>query len=83
VRLDRPRLLAESLMGLDSISGLRLVEGDSLMIETADPEKVLGCLPEIMIRRDMKVTEIAAADEDLEAVFGYLTDRGAGLRGGT
>lgn len=75
VRVDRPRRLASLLAELDFVSGLKITEPDGLMVETPSPEKVYDCLPELTLTEKLNVREIVAADENLEAVFGYLTQR--------
>ncbi len=77
VRVDQPRELASKLVGLSMVTGLQVTAEDTLIIETPVPEKVYDRLPEMVLAGDLDVREITAADAGLEAVFGYLTDRGA------
>ncbi len=73
--IDRPRRLATVLAGLDVVTGLRITAPDLLVIETPSPEQVYDRLPGLILNEGLAVREIAAADESLEAVFGYLTQR--------
>ena len=75
VRVDHPRRLATRLLGLDAVSGISITAPDGLMIETPVPEQVYEKLCGLILDEGVQVREIAAADEDLEAVFGYLTQR--------
>ena len=75
VRVDHPRRLATQLAGMDVVAGLNITAPDSLIIETASPDQVYDRLPELILDANTTVHEIAAADESLEAVFGYLTQR--------
>jgi ABC-2 type transport system ATP-binding protein len=75
VRVDCPRRLAAQLAGMEVVAGLRVPAANTLMIETTSPEQVYERLPELILAENMKVSEIATADESLEAVFGYLTQR--------
>ena len=75
VRVDDPRRLAIQLAGMDVVTGVRITASDCVMIETPSPDQVYGRLPGLLLRENMTVREIAAADESLEAVFGYLTQR--------
>jgi ABC-2 type transport system ATP-binding protein len=75
VLVDHPRRLAAHLSCLDVITGLRIVAPDSLVIETTSPAQVYVRLPRLILNEGMTVREIAAADDSLEAVFGYLTQR--------
>ncbi len=75
VRLDHPRNLASALSSLDAVSGLRVPSPDTLLVETTQPDMVYDRIHNLLIAGNMNVREIAPADENLEAVFGYLTDR--------
>jgi ABC-2 type transport system ATP-binding protein len=77
LRVDEPRKLAAPLARLDVVAGLRVIDTDTLIVETPAPEAVYDRLPELLLAEQIVVREIAAADESLEAVFGYLTDRSA------
>lgn len=77
VRLDRLREMAAALAGLDFVTGMSMSPPDVLIIETTKPERLYERLPGLILEGDMTVREIAAADESLEAVFGYLTQRSA------
>ncbi len=80
VKLDKPRPLAARLSQIAAVTGLKVADESTLLIETTAPEEVCDRLPELVLDGQAQVTEIAAADDSLEAVFGYLTDRGAGFR---
>jgi ABC-2 type transport system ATP-binding protein len=75
VRVDDPRRLAIQLAGMEVVTGVRITGSDCVMIETPSPDQVYGRLPGLLLGENMTVREIAAADESLEAVFGYLTQR--------
>lgn len=75
VRLDQPRTLAARMAMMDSVTGLQLTAPDTLVIETTAPETVFDRLPEMILEAGLTAREIASADDSLEAVFGYLTDR--------
>ncbi len=75
VRVDKPRLLAARLAAMDFVSGLSIEPPNSLVVETPSPEQLYDRLPGLILEEGMAVHEIAAMDESLEAVFGYLTQR--------
>jgi len=77
VRLDQPRRLGRRLVDLEEVMSLRIAAADTLIIETASPDRVHHQLSGIILEEGIAVREIAAADESLEAVFGYLTNRSA------
>lgn len=75
VRVDDARTLASQVSLLDNVTAIRLTSPDTLIIETTAPDSVYDRLPEMILQCGMKATEIAAADDNLEAIFGYLIDR--------
>ncbi len=77
VRVDQPRRLAVKLAALEAVVGLSITAVDTVVIETGTPEQVYDYLPGMILDEGLAVREIAAADENLEAVFGYLTNRSA------
>jgi ABC-2 type transport system ATP-binding protein len=76
VRLDAPRRLAAQLSTMEAVIGLKLTGPDTLIIETTTPDQVYDRLGGLILETGAHTREIAAADDSLEAVFGYLTDRG-------
>jgi ABC-2 type transport system ATP-binding protein len=75
VRAQQPRAIAAELAWLDSVSGVKIAADDSLIIETSNPPQVYDRITAFVIDHKLDIQELAAADESLEAVFGYLTDR--------
>jgi hypothetical protein len=75
VRVDQPRRLAAGVAVMESVAGLKISQPDTVLIETTVPEEVYDHLQELILREGLIAREISAADENLEAVFGYLTDR--------
>ncbi|HNQ22180.1 MAG TPA: ABC transporter ATP-binding protein [Phycisphaerae bacterium] len=73
VRTDAPRRLAAHLAAWAEVTGVSVPDEDVLIVSTTKPEQVYDRLPELILREAVQVREIAAADESLEAVFGYLT----------
>jgi hypothetical protein len=78
VCLDQPRKLAAVLALRPEVSGLKLTGDDTLLIETTAPDQICDALPGLLLERDIVAREITLADDSLEAVFGYLTDRNIG-----
>ena len=77
VRVNDPRRVAVEIARMEAVAGLRMTAPDTLMVDTTQPEKVYERLCEIILAEKLIASEIAAADETLEAVFGYLTDQRA------
>ncbi len=74
IRVNDPRRLAAGVMPLPSVTGVKLVDGETLAVETRSPDEVYACVNGAAADGTVNVREIAAADESLEAVFGYLTE---------
>ena len=80
--IDRPRRLAAQLAEMEAVTSLQMMPPDTLMIQTVSPDEIYDRLARLILDREVAVQEIAAADESLEAIFGYLTghrDREGGL----
>ena len=75
IRLDAPRRLAAKMVGMESVTGVTIPDTDTLVIHTTEPDRVYDRVPELVLADNLRVREIAPADESLEAVFGYLTDQ--------
>jgi ABC-2 type transport system ATP-binding protein len=82
IRVDQPRRLAARLAEMEVVTSLQMMPPDTLMIQTVSPDEIYDRLASLILDREIAVQEIAAADESLEAIFGYLTghrDREGGL----
>jgi len=75
VRLDQPRRLASQLAGWEMVTAVSLPQPDTILFETRSPEAAYERLTALILDDGLTVREIAAADENLEALFGYLTQR--------
>jgi len=82
IRLDHPRRLAARLAEMEAVTSLQMMPPNTLMVQTVSPDEVYDRLSDLILDHGVAVQEIAAADESLEAIFGYLTghrDREGGL----
>lgn len=77
VRVDQPRKLASVLAGWELVTSVSVPQPDTVLFETRSPEAAYERLTSLILDDGLIVREIAAADENLEAVFGYLTQRSA------
>lgn len=75
VRTDSPRPLAVRLAALEFVTALSIPDTETLIVNTPAPEKLYDELPGLILDVGASVHEIAADDEDLEALFGFLTTR--------
>ena len=77
VRVDEPRKLASRVAGWELVAGVSVPDSDTVLFETRSPEAAYEQLTSLILQDGFCVREISAADENLEAVFGYLTQRPA------
>ncbi|MBA2539548.1 MAG: ABC transporter ATP-binding protein [Deltaproteobacteria bacterium] len=72
VECDRPRVLAAALAEAEHVARLELSR-TGLMIETRDPDRCYDQLAEIALDREVVIASLASPDNNLGAVFEYLT----------
>lgn len=73
VKTDRPRELAAALAAVPEVVEIRLDEG-AVWIRTPKPDAFYGTLPRLALEKGCRVAEIQSPDDNLEAVFRYLTE---------
>ena len=76
VACDRPRALAEALAGADHVVRIAFERG-SVLIETRDPDRCYDQLATAVLDRSIAVQALTSPDNNLGAVFDYLTRGGA------
>lgn len=74
VATDRPRELAAALAAEPEVVEI-LVEEGALRLRTPRPDVFYRKLPAVALDRGCEVREISSPDDNLEAVFRYLTER--------
>lgn len=73
ISCDRPKVLAQSLMEIDLVEGLRSEKGsDELVVATRTPVRVYEELPGLIERHGLAVSEVRSPDETLQALFDSL-----------
>ncbi len=70
---DAPRRLAAALVALPSVASLRFPSADKIEFETRDPDAAYGAIPKLALEHGVKITALASPDDNLAAVFRYLT----------
>jgi len=73
VKTDRPRDLAAALAREPEVVEIRFEDG-ALRIRTPQPDRFYGKLPAVALERGCAVHGISSPDDNLEAVFRYLTE---------
>ena len=79
VTTTEARLLATAITALAGVRQVE-IENDGLQIETDDPIGFALALPKIARDVGAILTTIEPTDEDLESIYGYLTERARGVR---
>lgn len=74
VTADRPRELAAALAREPEVVEIRLENG-TLWVRTPKPDDFYAKLPRIALGADAGIREIRSPDDNLEAVFRYLTEQ--------
>ena len=74
VRCTEPRNLAAALVGEESVRALEILPG-RLLVETEQPDACYPAIARAILASDMDLQGLLSPDEDLEAVFRYLTSR--------
>lgn len=71
-----PRAVAKTLLDLPRVASVRLDERrpDRLEVETRDPEGFYSRLPDLVLAYGLEVSAFGSEDNNLEAVFRYLTE---------
>lgn len=75
---DAPRRLGAALVAEPSVHAVRVHEPETLAVETHAPDDCYAAIPRVALALGVKLRGIASPDDNLAAVFRYLT---AGPRG--
>lgn len=73
VKTDRPRELAALLAREPEVVELKFADG-AVWVRTNEPDSFYGKLPRIALEKGCPVAEIESPDDNLEAVYRYLTE---------
>ena len=72
VECDEPRAVATALAGAEHVARIAF-EGKAVVIETRDPDSCYDQLADAVVARDVGVRTLSSPDNNLGAVFEYLT----------
>jgi ABC-2 type transport system ATP-binding protein len=75
IECDRPRDVASALAAHDHVARI-VFERSGLVVETRDPDRCYDELAAAILDRDVQVTSLSSPDNNLGAVFEYLTGDG-------
>jgi ABC-2 type transport system ATP-binding protein len=76
VECDRPRELAARLIGEEHVVRVQF-EAGVVEIETRAPDRLYEALPPIFLSAGLQVKSLGSPDDNMQAVFEYLTDTNA------
>jgi ABC-2 type transport system ATP-binding protein len=76
VECDHPRELAARLVGEEHVVRVQFEDG-VVEIETRAPDRLYEALPTIFLAAGLKVKSLGSPDDNMQAVFEYLTEAGA------
>ena len=73
VHCDSPRRLASHLVATPHVGGVEVTGDHSLVVETPEPDTCYALIPSVALAADIRITRLTSPDNNLEAVFRYLT----------
>ncbi|HWU89982.1 MAG TPA: ABC transporter ATP-binding protein [Kofleriaceae bacterium] len=75
IECDRPRAVAQALAGAEHVSRIELERG-GVLLETRDPDRCYDEIAAAVLEREVTVSALGSPDNNLGAVFEYLTGEG-------
>ncbi|HEY4056492.1 MAG TPA: ABC transporter ATP-binding protein [Kofleriaceae bacterium] len=75
VECDKPRSIASAIAGADHIARISF-EPRAILVETRDPDRCYDEIAAAVLANGIDVTDLASPDNNLGAVFEYLTGGG-------
>ncbi len=76
IECDRPRVIAAAAASAAHITRIGF-ERDAVVLETRDPDACYTLLGQTIVAEDLKISAMTSPDNNLSAVFDYLTSGGA------
>jgi ABC-2 type transport system ATP-binding protein len=73
---DRPRELAARVLAAEHVVRVQFEDG-AVEIETRQPDALYEALPRIVVEAGLSVRALGSPDDNMQAVFEYLTAQGA------
>ena len=75
IETPEPRRLARELEGFEYVTALEFQQG-TLLVRSLRPDLFYTELPKVIARTGIKYTHLSSPDDNLNAVFKYLTEGG-------
>jgi len=80
VECERPRELAARLLPLEHVVRVQFGDG-TVEVETVAPDQLYDALPRLALDGGFKLRSLTSPDDNMQAVFHYLTSAGAAHQG--
>ncbi|KQC14009.1 MAG: hypothetical protein APR63_06520 [Desulfuromonas sp. SDB] len=74
VKTEESRKMAGGLINREEVLSINFSD-QGLMVETLDRDKLLDLIAQLIIEKNIEVKELTSPDDNLQAVFKYLTER--------
>ena len=74
LRTKEPRRLAERLTGWENVTSVEIADPDRLLVRTRSPDTFYRDFPALVIDAGIEVYEMSSPDDNLEAVFRFLSE---------
>ena len=71
-----PRRLAQALGTLEHVVAIEFPGPGRVRVRSRAPDEFYRALPELVVHEHVEVRAVASADDNLDAVFGYLSEGG-------
>ncbi len=75
-----PRGVARVLASMDHVVSIEFPGEGRLRVQSRSPEEFYGALPGLVVREGLDIRAVGSADDNLDAVFRYLSEGGHGPR---
>jgi ABC-2 type transport system ATP-binding protein len=76
VDVDKPRVLAGQLLGLEDVVGVELGDGPTLVVRARNPRRFFRALTRLVLEEDHSVQRLEPLDDSAHAILGYLLGGG-------
>lgn len=74
LRTKEPRRLAERLTAWENVTSVEIMDPDRLMVRTRAPDTFYRDFPGLVLDASIEVSEMSSPDDNLEAVFRFLSE---------
>ncbi len=74
LRAKEPRRLAERLTAWENVTSVEITEPDRLTVRTRTPDAFYRDFPNLVLESGLDVYEMSSPDDNLEAVFRFLSE---------